>query len=92
MKLVLMRTVTGKQDTNLPQLQRVNSFELTAPQIASAQHVGTPSRLLEKQVERMPRVYKALIKANGGYFEESIIHLDLFNTFFGFYMILCVIS
>ena len=25
-------------------------------------------------VERMPRVYKAVIKAKGGYFEESIIY------------------
>jgi hypothetical protein len=45
--------------------------------------VGTPSRLLEKHsklVERMPRVCKAVIKAKGGYFEESEIYLDLFNT------------
>ena len=29
----------------------------------------------------MPRVYKAVIKAKGGYFEESKIYFDLFNTF-----------
>jgi hypothetical protein len=32
-------------------------------------------------VERMPRVCKAVIKAKGGYFGESKIYLDLFNTF-----------
>ena len=40
-----------------------------------------------KLVERMPRVCKAVIKAKGGYFDESQIYLDLFNTFFGYYMI-----
>jgi hypothetical protein len=34
-----------------------------------------------KLVERMPRVCKAIIKAKGGYFEESKIYLDLFNKF-----------
>jgi hypothetical protein len=34
-----------------------------------------------KLVERMPRVCKAVIKAMGGYFEESKIYVDLFNTF-----------
>jgi hypothetical protein len=37
-------------------------------------------------VERMPRVCKAVMKAKGGYFEESKIYFDLFNTF-GYYMI-----
>ena len=37
-------------------------------------------------VERMPRVRKAVNKAKGGYFEESKIK-NLFNTFFGYYMI-----
>ena len=35
-----------------------------------------------KLVERMPRVGKAVTKAKGGYFEESKIYFDLFNTFF----------
>jgi hypothetical protein len=34
-----------------------------------------------KLVERMPRVCKAIIKAKGGYFEESQIYFDLLNTF-----------
>jgi hypothetical protein len=34
-----------------------------------------------KLVERMPRVCKAFFKAKGGYFEESKIYFDLFNTF-----------
>jgi hypothetical protein len=41
-----------------------------------------------KLVERMPRVFKAVIKAKGGYFEESQtinsnykLYLDLFHTF-----------
>ena len=40
-----------------------------------------------KLVERMSRVCKAVIKAKVGYFEESKINFDLFNTFFGYYMI-----
>ena len=32
-------------------------------------------------VERMPRLCIAVIKAKGGYFEESKIYFDLFNTF-----------
>jgi hypothetical protein len=35
MKLALMTTATGKEDPELPLLQRINSLELTAPQIAS---------------------------------------------------------
>jgi hypothetical protein len=34
-----------------------------------------------KLVERMPRVCKTVIKAKGGYFEESKIYYDMFNTF-----------
>jgi hypothetical protein len=33
----------------------------------------TPSRLLEKYFERMPRVYTKAVKEKGGYFEESKI-------------------
>jgi hypothetical protein len=45
-----------------------------------------------KLVERMPRVCKAVIKAKGGYFEESQnkktkTNVLLFNTCFGYYMI-----
>ena len=35
MKLALMRTATGKEDPELPLLQRISSLELTAPQIAA---------------------------------------------------------
>jgi hypothetical protein len=34
-KLVLMRTATGKEDQELPLLQRINSLELTAIEIAA---------------------------------------------------------
>ena len=34
MKLALMRTTTGKEDTELP-LLKISSLELTAPQIAA---------------------------------------------------------
>ena len=34
-KLALMRTATGKEDPELPLLQRTSSLELTAPQIAA---------------------------------------------------------
>ena len=35
MKLSLMRTAIGKEDPELPLLQRISSLELTAPQIAA---------------------------------------------------------
>ena len=35
MELALMRTATGKEDPELPLLQRISLFELTAPQIAT---------------------------------------------------------
>jgi hypothetical protein len=35
MKLALMRTATGKEDPELPLLQRISSLEITAPQIAA---------------------------------------------------------
>ena len=34
MKLALTRTATGKEDPELPLLQRISSLELIAPQIA----------------------------------------------------------
>jgi hypothetical protein len=39
MKLALMRTVTGKEDPELPLLQRISSLELTAPPIAVVERV-----------------------------------------------------
>ena len=35
MQQALMRTATGKEDSQLPLLQRTRSLELTAPQIAA---------------------------------------------------------
>jgi hypothetical protein len=35
MKLALMRTNTGKEDSELPLVQRIRSLELNAPQIAA---------------------------------------------------------
>ena len=35
MKLALMRTATGKEDPELPLMQRISSLELTAPQTAA---------------------------------------------------------
>jgi hypothetical protein len=35
MKLALMRPVTGKEDTELPLLQRISSLELPASEIAA---------------------------------------------------------
>ena len=43
-------------------------------------HEFIPGDYLMKLVERMPRVCKGVIKAKGGYFEESQIYFDLFNT------------
>ena len=41
-----------------------------------------PGDYLMKLVEKMTRVCKAVIKAQGGYFVESKLYFDLFNTFF----------
>ena len=48
-----------------------------------------PGDYLMKLVERMPRMCKAVIKANGGYLKnlKYKIYFELFNTFFGYYMI-----
>jgi hypothetical protein len=35
MKLALMKTATGKEDQDLPLLQRISSLELTEPKIAA---------------------------------------------------------
>ena len=51
---------------------------------------GRRKAFLMKLVERMPRVCIAVIKAKGGYFEESPLYFDVFK-FFGCYMIPCVI-
>jgi hypothetical protein len=53
--------------------------------------VGTHSRLLEKH-SRQSWLRECLDDsvahlAKGGYFEESKINVDLFDTFFGYYMI-----
>jgi hypothetical protein len=46
-----------------------------------------------KLVGRIPIVCKAFIKAKLGYFEESKIYFDLFNTFFWLlHDSMCVIS
>ena len=42
---------------------------------------------LMNMVEGKPRVCKTVIKEKGGYFEESKIYLDLFNTCLGNYKI-----
>ena len=43
MKLALMRTAAEKEDPELPMLQRENSLELTAPQIAAQINVSQSS-------------------------------------------------
>uniref|UniRef100_A0AAZ3S0L9 Tc1-like transposase DDE domain-containing protein n=1 Tax=Oncorhynchus tshawytscha TaxID=74940 RepID=A0AAZ3S0L9_ONCTS len=54
-------------------------------QPTSAQHLWelfktVRKSFLVKLVERMPRLCKAVIKAKGGYFEESKIYFNLFDT------------
>ena len=44
-------------------------------------HETVGKKFQVKLVERMPSVRKAVIKAKGGYIEESKIHFYLFNTF-----------
>ena len=55
-----------------------NCFSVQVTDISKA----TVQRL--KLIEIMPRVCDAVIAAKGGYFEESQIYLDWFNTFFGY--------
>ena len=58
MKLALMRTATGKEHPELPLLQRINSLELTAPQIAaqiSASQSSSNSHTLTSTVQRRLR-------------------------------------
>ena len=56
----------------------------------SAQHVWELLQDCWKSIPgeaRMPRVYNAVIKAKGGYYEKSQIYFDFFLHFFGYYMI-----
>ena len=52
-------------------------------QPTSAQHMWEllGKAFLMMLFQTMPRVCKAVIEAKGGYFEESKIYFDLFNTF-----------
>ena len=55
MKLALMRTATGKENTELPLLQRISSLELTAPQIAAqinASHSSSNRHISTSTVQR----------------------------------------
>ena len=74
MKLALMRTATGKEDPELPLLQRISSLELTAPQIAaqinasqssSNRHISTSTvqrRLCESGLHGRIAAKKPLLK------------------------------
>ena len=52
MKLALMRTATGKEDPELPRLQRISSLDLTAPQIAVQINVSQSSDTSQHQLFR----------------------------------------
>jgi hypothetical protein len=43
MKLALMRITTGKEDPELPLLQKISSFELPAPEIAAQRNASQSS-------------------------------------------------
>ena len=74
MKLALMRTATGKEEPELPLLQRISSLELTAPPIAgqinasqssSNRHISTStiqSRLRESGLYCRIAAQKPLLK------------------------------
>ena len=74
MKLALMRIATGKEDPELPLVQRISSFELTAPQIAaqisaslssSNRHISTSTvqrRLHETDLHGRIAAKKPLLK------------------------------
>jgi hypothetical protein len=59
----------------------VKEKQQQVPSICGNSFKAVGKAFLMKLVERMPRVCKALIKAKDGYFEESKIYFDLFNTF-----------
>ena len=48
MKLALMRTATGKEDSEIPMLPRISSLELTAPQIAA--QIKAPQSSSNRQI------------------------------------------
>ena len=72
MKLALMRTATGKEDTELPLLQRISLLDLTGPQIpaqinvsqsSSNRHISTVQRrLYESDVHGWIAAKKLLLK------------------------------
>ena len=73
-----------------PQSPDLNPIEMAWGELDRRKHVlsicgnafKTVGKVFQvKLVERMPSLCKAVIKATGGYFEESEIYLDLFNTF-----------
>jgi hypothetical protein len=57
MKLALTRTAIGKEDPELPLLQRISSLELTAPQIAAQMNASHSSsnRHISTSVQRRLR-------------------------------------
>jgi hypothetical protein len=58
MKLALMRTATGKEDPELPLLQRISSLQLTAPPIAAqinASHSSSNRHISTSTVQRRLR-------------------------------------
>ena len=74
MKLAVLRTATGKEEPELPLLQRISSLELTAPQIAaqinysqssSDRHISTSTvqgRLCESGLHGQSSAKKPLLK------------------------------
>ena len=79
MKLALMRTATGKEDQELPLLQRTRSLELTAPQIA-AHHLFF-YRTMTQHTSRLCKGYLTMKESDGVMHQMTWPPLDLFNTF-----------
>jgi hypothetical protein len=93
MKLTLMSTATGKEDPELPLLQRISSLEFTAPQIAaqinasqssSNRHISTSTvqrRLLESGLHGRIVAKKPLLKDTNK--KKRLGHLTSENLSFG---------
>ena len=74
-----------------PQSHNLNPIEMVWDELdcrvnekqpTSAQHMWKRIKAFQvKLVERMPSVNKAVIKANGGYFEESQVYNICFDVF-----------
>ena len=66
MKLALIRTATGKEDPELPLLQRISSSELTAPQIAAQINASQSSSNRHISTSTVQRRQRESVRTDAG--------------------------